>query len=488
MSLLRQDSWSERTTMAHDERSFTEFKKDFYGKFPDLSVFECGDVNLLKVVLDGLKVNYAERFPARTPVFSSLLFHRAFLFLKRKRLRGTGEAVKELRAAGGKNAWCVDFEGKSSPGENGQLVSFYFSRLMRILGSSAALLNGSSRKTYSGGIAFGDVLAEGMVESLSADDKVFRDHLRRTFTRIRETGKLNATELLSVKNAFQRFFDSARGWNRIFQTAKPECVFFVMHYHREGFVYAMKKNGVRSVELQHGLIAKEDIFYVFPPQVRSIRDRALFADRIFVYGEYWKEVLAEGAEYGEEHVRVLGYYADEGAPADTKLPDAVLKFIDGKKTALVCTQTFMHDEYDLLVRRLSALALEKGWNCVFLVKPHPHEQLADYAPLDNLPNVKTVQVPLPLLMQSADVHFSVYSTTHFDAARFGVKSIALPSEKYGDYVRGITASGVAELYDFESDPFSGGEKSRMSEKQKTFFYAPFDVSSFPAERLIAMTK
>jgi hypothetical protein len=61
-------------------------------------------------------------------------------------------------------------------------------------------------------------------------------------------------------------------------------MFCIVHYHNEGKALAFKRKDIKTIELQHGLIAATDVFYVFPPQTKSIINKALFADEIWVYG------------------------------------------------------------------------------------------------------------------------------------------------------------------------------------------------------------
>ncbi|MFN5183945.1 MAG: hypothetical protein ACK5D5_13065, partial [Bacteroidota bacterium] len=58
--------------------TFTNFKNKFYSRISDFSIFDCEEINLLKVVLDGLKVNYSER----SGFFASKELDSGFFHLK----------------------------------------------------------------------------------------------------------------------------------------------------------------------------------------------------------------------------------------------------------------------------------------------------------------------------------------------------------------------------------------------------------------------
>jgi hypothetical protein len=458
-----------------EDQLFSPFKEGFYRRVKDLTIFDAADVNLLKVVLDGLKVDYATRFPSRTPIFLPAFVYRLFLFLKRRKYRparSTAWNVEVLRIAD-KKAWCVDFGGRNVKDKDGNEHSFFFENIIRALGrGNTALL--SDRRGSAADLYFDGVVSEFAMDFPEHEDEVFRSSLKKCYKVIRRTSIFSRKELQNIRIAFQRFFDEYRGWKAMFRKVKPRAVFFTMHYHREGFLLALRKKGIRTIELQHGLIAAKDTFYVFPPQVSSIRDRALFADRIMVFGSYWKELLDKGSEYPGEHSVVAGYFPFENDSPTEELPAGLKNFIEGKKIILVCTQTLMHEEYISWIERLSSAAGQRGQEVCFIIKPHPHEDISVYSRLERSDNVRVVQLPLPLLMRTADIHLSIYSTTHFDALRFGVRSFALPQDNFNGYVNEIIQAGVAQLIPEDLDLLAVSDPKKLN---KGFFYADFSDNS-----------
>ena len=56
-------------------QSYSAFKNNFYARFPDLTFFDCGEINLLKVVLSGLRGSYSTRGKIRTNfLYNSFIF------------------------------------------------------------------------------------------------------------------------------------------------------------------------------------------------------------------------------------------------------------------------------------------------------------------------------------------------------------------------------------------------------------------------------
>ena len=64
-------------------QSFTDFKAYFYSKVTDFSLFDCAEFNALKMVLDGLRVDYASRSTIELHIFGPLWKYDFLNFLKR---------------------------------------------------------------------------------------------------------------------------------------------------------------------------------------------------------------------------------------------------------------------------------------------------------------------------------------------------------------------------------------------------------------------
>src|SRR5688572_19173593 len=74
--------------------TFSDFKRNFYSRVTDLGLLDCGDINLLKVVLDGLKVNYIKKGKVRAFLFYSRPLFYLYCFIKRKRNNSVDRAER----------------------------------------------------------------------------------------------------------------------------------------------------------------------------------------------------------------------------------------------------------------------------------------------------------------------------------------------------------------------------------------------------------
>jgi|GEM_PF-1909257 len=475
--------------------AFSEFKKDFYARAGDGSLFDCGDVNLLKVVLDGLYIKYADRGHIHTPLFDSLTAHKRFLFLRRISMRFKGEteqqeeALKRARAAKGCPFLIVDPSGRSVQDENGKPRSIYFDRIVETLGKKNVffVLENRQKAPYAHDLHFH--AASKRLQHLPLEDEeiLLREHMRETFRRIAEAKIFSERELKHIRMAFQVFFDFYRAWAKLVTILQPETVLFEQHYHREGFMLAMKRAGIRTIEMQHGLIAEEDIFYVFPPSVKKVIGKALFADRILVYGECWKQRLLKGCEYPEARIGLAGYYHFESRQEDAKLQEELKTFASGDRLLLITSQTDLQHYFIPYVTWLAKDIAAKKLPWKILFKPHPSEKKGTYDVLDTLGNAKVVSANLEHLFRASDLHLSIYSTTLFDAVRFGVKSYALYVPEYGDYVDSMAAAGVAVKTQLEENFLERAPAEPANTHPREFYYADFSPERFRAELNLPQT-
>jgi hypothetical protein len=253
------------------------------------------------------------------------------------------------------------------------------------------------------------------------------------------------------------------------------------HYHHEGLLLALRKRGIRSTELQHGLIAPSDIFYVFPKAVETVRSRALFPDRIFVYGDYWKSILRKGCEFVEDKIIVMGDFRkkNEDAGSDEAMK-VIEEFVSNSKIILVSGQTFISDFFSGYVKTLSNLISSRHPEWKIIMKPHPNEKLEDYSGVSSLDNVLVTRTNIHYLFRKAHIHISIYSTTLYDSLEYGLTNFSLDHEKFRDYTRDILADHIALPLSLDQDPI----EKYLTNKQNRILvdpskvYSAFDVNLY----------
>lgn len=459
--------------------TFSDFKKDFYNRIGDGSVFDCGSINLLKVALDGLRVKYADKGNVHTPLFGSLAAHQRFLFIRRMKALFNGEAAaakKELARYHQKRSdfLVIDHSGRFAVDEQGRQHSLYSDRIVQALQDHCTfILESAAKRSFPHDLHVPGVLRWLKLRRMSAADIAFRSDLQQSFSRISSSGIFNEAELRNIRAAVQLFFDYYRGWDALIALVRPKTAILGQHYHREGLLLALKQHNVHSVELQHGLIAEEDVFYIFPSSVQPVIRRALFADRILVYGEFWKQRLLKGCEYPEETIGIIGYYHFESHAGNADLKKDILQFRGNGKLLLVTTQTSLHPYFISYLDWLAKDVREKKLGWKIIVKPHPAEKKGIYDVLKVHDNIRIAETNLEHLFPLSDLHLSVYSTTLFDAIRFGISSYALYVAEYGDYVEAMINAGVAQRVT-ERTNFLADVNEQKTSLQREYYYSGFE--------------
>jgi hypothetical protein len=248
------------------------------------------------------------------------------------------------------------------------------------------------------------------------------------------------------KSSLLVFFESYRKWNYLLRQAKAKRVFFICHYHNEGIAAACKLLGIELVELQHGLISKRDLYYVYPERYSGVYKRALFPDRLWVYGAYWKDLFLGSAESIEGKIDVVGDFRYEKLTPNLNLRENVV---------LLCAQKNLHEPYIAYIQYLKSEVLPKHPDWKLLVKMHPLEGQSGlyFNEQNGQVEVLPLQSSLSESLSRCRVQISIYSTTFFDGLGFSIANYALNDTGFSsDYVEDMIAQRVAVPLSKFDDP------------------------------------
>ncbi len=468
------------------EKTFAEFKEQFYSKVKDLTIFDSGEYNLLKVVLDGLKVDYASKGKIRVFIFYPSIIRKLFLFFGKMKSVVSGlenpftdEALEALKNKSKRQILIIDPAGRVVKIQLGN-ISFYFGNIIKALKPENVVTivegprpnfpeNDFHVKEYNSRLA----VACGWNGKANQE---LLNSIRVTYDKIVEDSVFSELEKLNIRIALQQFFIQAVFWRKVLSVINPEMVFLWPHYHREGCILAFREKKIPVIEIQHGLIAEEDVFYTFPKQVEAIEKRALFADEIWVYGNFWKDQLTKGAGYASKQVKVCGYFPITIIPTD-EIKESYRAIFPEKKIMLVTTQTFMHDYFCSYIKFLSEDLRSRNLPYAVFVKLHPAENLDRYDSILNLDNVRIVNENLDVLFSVVDIHISVYSTTLFDAIRFGIPNFSVYFQPFSDYIELIRKENIAHMIHPNENPIDFSLTPSYG-KPKEYYYKEFDSSFF----------
>ncbi len=334
----------------------------------------------------------------------------------------------------------------------GNKVSFYFNRIEQHLGFENCVSIYQKPTPLKKGFDVSCLVFAKLFDSYSGEEKKFIRQLKMTYFRIVDAKIFTAEELFNIRVAINAFFKEYRLWNFILNGTAIRCALFDEHYHREGFILALKQRGIKAIELQHGLIAHEDIFYVFPKQVQKVAARAIFPDKILTYGEYWSDILYTGSEFRPEQIDILGLYQEINTYADPEKVKELNEFLNGEAFVLVTTQTFLHQSFVNYVDWLADDLKAKSSLVKIVVKLHPSERPEEYKALLKHANVLVFNCNTEYLLSQCKWHISCYSTTLFDATKYGCDNFSIPIESCMDYIEAFVKGRISKLIEPGKNP------------------------------------
>lgn len=448
-------------------KTFSQFKDAFYSRINDFSTFDCAEFNILKVVLDGLHVDYVSKGKIRTPLFYPHFLYELFLFLKRIQ---NPSSIKQIPWS---NAKVFIFNTtRAVESGNNSWVHFRCENILKHYGyeNCTIVVNVPDHKLkYQ--YDYLSVAQFVKYKPLTNEDKKLRKDLINTFLVIQNSAIFSGSELENIKIAIQLFFDKFRIFNALLQNGEYKVAHFDAHYHHEGFMLALLRNGVLRHELQHGLIAPEDIFYVFPEKIRPIAKRALFPDKIFVFGKYWQELLRKGAEWEKDQVQIIGDYYYQ-SPLNESVKKEILDFKGDDKIILIATQTSLHDYFISYTLFLHDYIIKNKLPFKIILKTHPSENINTYKRLTQLSGLLHLDIPAIQLFEYCSIQISIYSTTLYEALSFEILNFSLDVDICRDYINGLIQNDVSTLLPLNEAPF--GYLNTKKPIISPFYYEPFN--------------
>ena len=324
-----------------------------------------------------------------------------------------------------------------------------------------------------------DASLASMTRSFGVPDKIELELLEEVSViahRTLQSHDWSEKQKAHILSALHVFFDDFRFYYALFQKQPVKSVVFISHYHNEGLIAALNILGIRSIELQHGLISGNDLYYQYPSVFKEGVRNAFFPDQICVYGNYWKELLLKGIEFDTSSITVTGDYQWQ--------PDATPHATIQQQQVLICAQKNMHAEYVAYAQRLKPwMAKHPEWQWV--IKMHPLEKNKElYRALEKDGFViMDAERPLSELLRESRIQISIYSTTFYDALGYDISNYSLQAYSiYKDYAAQMVTEGVAQPLHIDEDPIQKHLQSTGSEslRSREEVYAPFDAKAIRA--------
>jgi hypothetical protein len=226
------------------------------------------------------------------------------------------------------------------------------------------------------------------------------------------------------------------------------------HYHNEGCLAAAKMLGIKTVELQHGLISRHDLYYVYPEMYRGALAKGMFPNEIWLFGNFWKDVLQRGAESEFMIPVVVGDFTTDSTVSPEK--------INKENRVLLCAQKNLSAPYIEWIRfmRDHVLPNHPDWKLIVKLHPLESEEKKYMNEASDCVEVLPISASLNEELVRAKIQVSIYSTTFFDALGMNVKNYSLNEIEYSsDYAAEMVELGVAESLKNLEDVIAKYERS-----------------------------
>jgi len=435
--------------MAYRPIDFNIIQNEFEQRFPDGKLFEGKNFNYIKLVQHGLSY-------AMTGADDKLLKNNPFgswwLFKLKSRIHARRN--KRLNFLPQKSEGILFLEGrrklKLPTGEE-------ISPITHLLRETILSTEYSWWDTTGAFEKEADFSVKEMLNWFPATNEIQKEiyfELKEVLRRIRVANVLSKIEFRYVESAFYVFFKSFRRWYEVLSIAKPKTLVGITHYHNEGCLAAAKMLGIKTVELQHGLISRHDLYYVYPEMYRGALAKGMFPNEIWLFGKFWKDVLQRGAESEFMIPVVVGDFTTDS----TVNPEKVNK----ENRVLLCAQKNLSAPYIQWIRFMRDHVLPNHPNWKLIVKLHPleSEEKKYMNEASDCVEVLPISASLNEELVRAKIQVSIYSTTFFDALGMNVKNYSLNEIEYSsDYAAEMVELGVAESLKNLEDVIAKYERS-----------------------------
>ncbi len=426
--------------MAFSPIDFNIIQTEFERRFPDGKLFEGKNFNYIKLVQHGLSYSmaHAEDKLLKKNLFGSWLTFKlkSWVNAKRKRSHFTPQKSEKILILEGRRKLKLPSGEEISP----------ITHLIResVLSTEYSWWDTTGAFEKEADFSLKD-LSNWFPSTNKFQGEIYFE-LKGVLREIKKSKVLSDLEFQYVESSFFVFFESFRRWYLLLEVANPKALVGITHYHNEGCLAAAKVLGIKTIELQHGLISKHDLYYVYPKKYREAVSKGLFPNEIWVFGNFWKGVLLKGSESEFMVPVVVGNFTT----------DSVLKLdsFEKENRILLCAQKNLAEPYIQWIRFMKdqILPLHPSWKLI--VKLHPLEANPNKYLQEASGQVEVLPVASSLNeeLKRAKIQVSIYSTTFYDSLGMNVRNYSLNEIGFSsDYAGEMVELGMAEPLKNEED-------------------------------------
>jgi hypothetical protein len=235
-------------------------------------------------------------------------------------------------------------------------------------------------------------------------------------------GVLSAAMIVRI---FEHFHWNRRVYTALLSYLKPEMIVMQTAYTRHALVAAAQERDIKVIEFQHGIIDRHHPGYSWLQSAQPYKAQIPLPDRIYLYGEHWKNELTYN-HFWDRELRIVG-----SARLDQYRKKRRDDIESKSLKILVTTQGIDVDPVNSFLLKFLEIA-ENHKKIQLWIKLHPRESKKTtyeeaFKGHTNVQIIMGQEDPSTFeLLCKADFHASIHSTCHYEALGLGTPTIILP--------------------------------------------------------------
>ena len=280
--------------------------------------------------------------------------------------------------------------------------------------------------------------------------------LRELFNFIKNKGYICPFSYDYVDSWIKSIFIRSEVFVGILKQFKPRLVFLTSFYSSErmAVVLACKKLGIKTIEVQHGMLGSN--FYKLP---FSVIEKDLIPDYFWLWGNDAKEYM-QNMNNSYSHNLIIGGKLD--------LFDELRYEINtGSVASILLIEQYTHNHTLDLVKKAVAFARKINIKVLLRLHPRSHHLISEYKELfsefDSFEVEKATLSPLYQLMRDVDTVIVESSTVAHEAVFFG-KRVFLYGDNAKKYFSKYIENGSMSHFGSYSDIFDISHKNQVFNK------------------------
>ncbi|MFM1999070.1 MAG: hypothetical protein RL204_1017 [Bacteroidota bacterium] len=357
--------------------------------------------------------------------------------------------------------------------EDGNIVSVYFNKIQQTLDNSRyTTINEDPKHGLQCDYSIADL--EQLPFPSGKEFNEMLEEVNGVANSLRNSEYFTQEEKELIQSSLHLFLVAYVRYLAVFKLSKVKKLFFIRHYHNEGIIAAAKDCGIETIELQHGLINKHDLYYVYDPSLKDTLKNAFFPDKILLFGKYWEDVLMKGSEWKPSQFTIAGEYMSSRKANNQNLIKENLILIASQKT-------LDHIFIPRIKSLIETLKNYPDWRIV--IKLHPSEKKIEAYQSLVTSNVELAPLKSNIYdyLEKSKIQLSIYSTTFFDAIGMSVTNFAWTGDFIGsDYAEALIEDNIAFDGNLKNiiEEYKYFENQGIKNLSRDYFYTAFSSESF----------